>query len=153
FSQRYARGEPAQLGVVVDNTDNTAANVIVQELRGAFLGVNTELRAVSSAPVFPGVQVERVDVYGHKEFMQYLVPGVIALALFFIAMLAGGIILVDDRARGIHEGYFVTPLSSLDVVTGLTLSGVTLAVFVGTSVLIASVVIARVPIIGGLGTI
>jgi ABC-2 type transport system permease protein len=143
FSDRYARGEPAQLGVVVDNTDNTAANVIVQELRGAFLGVNTELRAVSSAPVFPGVQVERVDVYGHKEFMQYLVPGVIALALFFVAMLAGGIILVDDRARGIHEGYFVTPLSSLDLVLGLTISAVSLSMIIGTIVLVASIVIAR----------
>jgi ABC-2 type transport system permease protein len=153
FSDRYARGEPARLGVVVDNTDNTAANVITQELRGAFLGVNTELRAVSSAPVFPGVQVERVDVYGHKEFMQYLVPGVIALALFFVAMLAGGIILVDDRAKGIHEGYFVTPLSSLDLVLGLTISAVSLSMIIGTIVLAASVLIARLPIIGGLPTI
>jgi len=138
---------------VVDNTDNTAANVIVQELRGAFLGVNTALRTVSSAPVFPGVQVERVDVYGHKEFMQYLVPGVIALALFFVAMLAGGIILVDDRARGIHEGYFVTPLSSLDLVLGLTVSAVSLSMIIGTIVLVASILIARLPIIGGLPTI
>jgi ABC-2 type transport system permease protein len=153
FSDRYARGEPAQLGVVVDNTDNTAANVIVQELRGAFLGVNTALRTATSAPVFPGVQVERVDVYGHKEFMQYLVPGVIALALFFVAMLAGGIILVDDRARGIHEGYFVTPLSSLDLVLGLTVSAVSLSMIIGTIVLVASILIARLPIIGGLPTI
>jgi len=153
FSDRYARGEPARLGVVVDNSDNTAANVITQELRGAFLGVNTELRAAASAPVFPGVQVERVDVYGHKEFMQYLVPGVIALALFFVAMLAGGIILVDDRAKGIHEGYFVTPLSSLDLVLGLTISAVTLSMIIGTIVLAASVLIARLPIIGGLPTV
>src|SRR6185295_8118527 len=153
FSQRYARGEPAQLGVVVDNTDNTAANVIVQELRGAFLGVNTELRAVSSAPVFPGVQVERVDVYGHKEFMQYLVPGVIALALFFVAMLAGGIILVDDRARGIHEGYFVTPLSALDLVLGLSMSAITLSALIGGTVLVSAILIARLPIIGGIETI
>jgi ABC-2 type transport system permease protein len=97
--------------------------------------------------------VERVDVYGHKEFMQYLVPGVIALALFFVAMLAGGIILVDDRARGIHEGYFVTPLSALDLVGGLTLSATTLALFIGTVVLISSILIARLPILGGLRTL
>ena len=153
FSEHYARGEPAQLGVVVDNTDNTAAGVIERELRGAFVGVDAELRTVSAAPIFPGVQVERVDVYGHKEFMQYLVPGVIALALFFVAMLAGGIILVDDRAKGTHEGYFVTPLSSLDLVLGLTMSAVSLGMIIGTVVLAAAVLIARLPIIGGIPTI
>ena len=100
-----------------------------------------------------GLQVERVDVYGHKDFMQYLVPGVIALALFFVAMLAGGIILVDDRAKGIHEGYFVTPLSSLDVVLGLTLSALTLSMIIGSAVLVAAITIARVQLIGGLSTL
>jgi ABC-2 type transport system permease protein len=153
FSEHYARGEPAQLGVVVDNTDNTAAGVIERELRGAFVGVDAALRTVSAAPIFPGVEVERVDVYGHKEFMQYLVPGVIALALFFVAMLAGGIILVDDRAKGTHEGYFVTPLSSLDLVLGLTTSAVSLGMIIGTVVLGAAILIARLPIIGGIPTI
>ncbi len=153
FSEDYSRGQLAELGVVVDNTDNTSASVIEGELRRAFAddAGSRELPATSSPA--PGIRVERVDVYGHKEFMQYLVPGVIALALFFIAMLAGGIILVDDRARGIHEGYFVTPVSALDVVVGLTLSAITLAMTIGTVVLISAVVIARVPIIGGWRTL
>jgi len=153
FSEHYTRGEPALLGVVVDNTDNTSAAVIENELRGAFLGSGAGLRAASAQTAIPGIQVERVDVYGHKDFMQYLVPGVIALALFFVAMLAGGIILVDDRAKGIHEGYFVTPLSSLDLVLGLTLSAITLSMIIGSVVLVAAVTIARVPLIGGLGTL
>ena len=153
FSEHYARGEPALLGVVVDNTDNTAAGVIEAELRNAFAEDRGELHASSAQPFFPGIEVQRVDVYGHKDFMQYLVPGVIALALFFVAMLAGGIILVDDRARGIHEGYFVTPLSAADLVLGLTLSAVTLAMIIGSLVLVAAVTIARVPIIGGIRTI
>ncbi|MFN8178761.1 MAG: ABC transporter permease [bacterium] len=152
FSEDRSRGEAASLGIVVDNTDNTAAGVIEAEITRALAGSRVADGAVASAAA-PGVHVERVDVYGHKVFMQYLVPGVIALALFFIAMLAGGIILVDDRARGIHEGYFVTPLSALDVVLGLTLSGITLAMVIGSVVLVAAVVIARVPIIGGLQTI
>ena len=151
FSEHDTRGEPALLGVVVDNTDNTSAAVIVGELRSAFLG-GVGSRSAAAASSLPGIQVERVDVYGHKDFMQYLVPGVIALALFFVAMLAGGIILVDDRAKGIHEGYFVTPLSSLDLVLGLTLSALTLSAIIGSGVLVAAVVIARLPLIGGLGT-
>ncbi len=163
FSADISRGEPAPLGVIVDNTDNTAANIIEAELRravadaarsaspgaGGVGGAEAPEQATSSA----AIDVQRVDVYGHKEFMQYLVPAVIALALFFVAMLAGGIILVDDRARGIHEGYFVTPLSALDLVGGLTLSAATLSMIIGTTVLGSAILIARVPIIGGLQTI
>ena len=155
FSADVSKGTRASLGIVVDNTDNTTANVIEAELRRAFGGpgyggpsnAGTELAAI------PGIQVERVDVYGHRDFMQYLVPGVIALSLFFAAMLAGGIILVDDRARGIHEGYFVTPLSALDVIGGLTLSAVTLSMIIGTVVLSSSILIARLHLLGGFRTI
>ena len=158
FSEDVARGDAASLGVVVDNTDNTTANVIEAELRQALAGAGAEGSTVvaegSGATVAaPGIHVERVNIYGHKEFMQYLVPGVIALALFFVAMLAGGIILVDDRARGIHEGYFVTPLSALDVIGGLTLSAVTLCMIIGTVVFVASILIAHISLIGGLQTL
>jgi ABC-2 type transport system permease protein len=151
FSEDLSRGDAAELGVVVDNTDNTSANVIEAEVRRAFGSIASNVVAVDTRKV--GVQVQRVDVYGHKEFMQYLVPGVIALALFFVAMLAGGIILVDDRARGIHEGYFVTPLTALDLVGGLTLSATTLAMIIGSIVLVAALTIAQLPILNGLRTI
>lgn len=151
FSEDLSRGDQAELGVVVDNTDNTSANVIEAEVRRALGNIAGNAVAVNERRV--GVQVQRVDVYGHKEFMQYLVPGVIALALFFVAMLAGGIILVDDRARGIHEGYFVTPLTALDMVLGLTLSATTLAMIIGSIVLVAALTIAQLPILNGMRTI
>jgi ABC-type multidrug transport system permease subunit len=152
FSEDYARGEPAPLGLALDNTDATSANAIEGELRRATASLQIPgLAPMIETPV--GVQVERVDVYGHKDYLQYLVPGVIALALFFVAMVAGGIILVDDRARGIHEGYFVTPLTSLDLVGGLTLSATTLALIMASSVTVAAIVIARLPLIGGLKTL
>jgi len=158
FSSDIARGEPAPMGVIVDNTDNTAANVIEAELRRAVAdaaggAAPGEGQAPPGAAASARIDVQRVDVYGHKEFMQYLVPAVIALSLFFVAMLAGGIILVDDRARGIHEGYFVTPLSALDLVGGLTLSAITLSAIIGTTVLGSSILIARLPLIGGIKTL
>jgi len=153
FSANAARGERAPLGVIVDNTDNTSASVIESVLRGAFAPARTGAPAGTAVRSAPGIDVQRVDVYGHKDFIQYLVPAVIALALFFVAMLAGGIILVDDRAKGVHEGYFVTPLSALDMIGGLTLSATTLSMVIGTVVLVSSILIARVPLIGGLQTL
>ncbi|MGE5177994.1 MAG: ABC transporter permease [Bacteroidota bacterium] len=150
FSEDFARGEKAELGLALDNTDATSSNTVEGEMRRA-IGDLRVAGMVERPDV--GITVERVDVYGHKNYMQYLVPGVIALALFFVAMVAGGIILVDDRARGIHEGYFVTPLTSLDLVAGLTLSATTLALSMGTVVTLSSIVIAQLPLIGGLPTL
>jgi ABC-2 type transport system permease protein len=151
FSEDYARGERARLGLAVDNTDATSANTVEAEMRRAMASWREVGAAPPSADV--GIDVDRVDVYGHKDYMQYLVPGVIALALFFVAMVAGGIILVDDRARGIHEGYFVTPLTAMDLVGGLTLSATTLSLIMGTMVTVSSILIAQLPIIGGLKTL
>jgi ABC-2 type transport system permease protein len=151
FSEDYARGERAKLGLAVDNTDATSANTVEGEMRRAMAAWRSEGATPAGAGV--GIDVDRVDVYGHKDYMQYLVPGVIALALFFVAMVAGGIILVDDRARGIHEGYFVTPLKPMDLVGGLTLSATTLSLIMGTMVTVSSILIAQLPIIGGLKTL
>ena len=151
FSEDFARGEKAELGLALDNTDATSSNTVEGEMRRAIGDLRVEGMVEPRPDV--GIAVERVDVYGHKNYMQYLVPGVIALALFFVAMVAGGIILVDDRARGIHEGYFVTPLTSLDLVAGLTLSATTLALSMGTLVTLSSIVIAQLPLIGGLPTL
>ncbi len=150
FSDDVTRGEKAELGLVVDNTDATSSNTIEAEMRRAMADLRIDGHVVAQDP--GGISVERVDVYGYKNYMQYLVPGVIALALFFVAMVAGGIILVDDRARGIHEGYFVTPLTSMDLVAGLTLSATTLALLMGSLVTVSAILIAQLPLIGGLRT-
>ena len=52
-----------------------------------------------------------------------LLPGTIVLAIFVSAMIGGGIIFIDDKARGLHEGYLVTPITKLDLILGFNLSG------------------------------
>jgi ABC-2 type transport system permease protein len=38
-------------------------------------------------------------------------------------MIGGGIIFIDDKARGLHEGYLVTPIKRLELIAGFNLSG------------------------------
>ncbi len=33
------------------------------------------------------------------------------MSIFMMVMIGGGIIFIDDNARGLHEGYLVTPIS------------------------------------------
>ena len=55
--------------------------------------------------------------------MKYLLPGSIVLAMFVSVMIGGGMLYIDDKARGVHEGYLVTPITKLELVFGLNLAG------------------------------
>ena len=45
------------------------------------------------------------------------------LAIFVSAMIGGGIIFIDDKARGLHEGYLVTPIRKFELILGFNLAG------------------------------
>ena len=79
-----------------------------------------------------------VEVYPYVPYIQFLLPGTIVLAIFVSAMIGGGIIFIDDKARGLHEGYLVTPLTKFDLILGFNLAGAIKALFAGL-VLITSV--------------
>ena len=40
-----------------------------------------------------------------------LLPGIVVMSIFAMVMIGGGIIFIDDKARGLHEGYLVTPIT------------------------------------------
>ena len=60
-------------------------------------------------------------------------------------MIGGGIIYIDDKARGLHEGYLVTPIRKLELVMGFNLAGAIKAVVAGAVLVTAGSVIAGVP--------
>ena len=57
-----------------------------------------------------------VELYPYIEYMKYLLPGSLVLAMFVSVMIGGGMLYIDDKARGVHEGYLVTPITKLELV-------------------------------------
>jgi len=60
-------------------------------------------------------------------------------------MIGGGIIFIDDKARGLHEGYLVTPISKLELISGFNLSGTIKAVMAGSVLITIGSIIAGIP--------
>ena len=52
-----------------------------------------------------------------------LLPGSIVMSIFMMVMIGGGIIFIDDKARGLHEGYLVTPITKFELIAGFNISG------------------------------
>src|SRR6202790_4808038 len=63
--------------------------------------------------------------------MKYFLPGSITLAMFVSVMIGGGMLYIDDKARGVHEGYLVTPITKSELVFGLNGAGAIKAVMTG----------------------
>ena len=77
-----------------------------------------------------------VEVYPYVPYVQYLLPGSVVMSIFMMVMIGGGIIFIDDKARGLHEGYLVTPITKLELIAGFNISGTIKAVLAGMFLLI-----------------
>jgi ABC-2 type transport system permease protein len=67
------------------------------------------------------------------------------MSIFMMVMIGGGIIFIDDKARGLHEGYLVTPISKFELIAGFNISGTIKAVLAGMFLMIIGAVIAGIP--------
>jgi ABC-2 type transport system permease protein len=142
FSRRYLAKDAPQVALVEDNTDNFA----VGALEGGFSElIGTFNQGGSQTRVSPGVTLSVVELYPYVPYIQYLLPGSIVLAIFVSAMIGGGIIYIDDKARGLHEGYLVTPISKFELILGFNLSGAIKAFMAGLVLATLGSIIAGIP--------
>src|ERR1019366_5862598 len=77
-----------------------------------------------------------VEIYPYIEYIKYLLAGSIAMSIFIVAMIGGGITFIDDKSRGLHEGYLVTPITKSVLILGLIFSGAIKGLMAGTTITI-----------------
>ena len=120
FSRNLYEHARPQVGLVMDNTDNFMTATFEDTL-------NQLVQALNQPDVQPRVvqqaELQIVELYPYIEYMKYLLPGSITLAMFVSVMIGGGIVYIDDKARGVHEGYLVTPITKMELVAGLNVAG------------------------------
>ena len=142
FSERvHERNEP-QLALIEDNTDGFVSSAMIVSVNGLVAAYN-EPALESRLAAQPRLDI--VEVYPYVPYIQYLLPGTTAMSIFMMVMIGGGIIFIDDKARGLHEGYLVTPISKLELIAGFNLSGTVKAVMAGAVLMTIGSVIAGVP--------
>jgi len=144
FSRKVYEKTRPQIGLVVDNTDTFISAAYEEKLTGLVQALNTP--DVQPALV-QQVALSVVELYPYIEYMKYLLPGSIVLAMFVSVMIGGGIVYIDDKARGIHEGYLVTPITKLELVLGLNTAGALKAVGSGIVITVIG------SLLSGMGTI
>jgi ABC-2 type transport system permease protein len=142
FSRRSLTNNQPRVALISDNTDTFVSATLAGTVSSVVAAINapaTPIRVEGLA----GLDV--VEVYPYVPYIQYLLPGSITMSIFMMVMIGGGIIFIDDKARGLHEGYLVTPITKLELVAGFNISGTIKAVLAGAAIMIIGSLIAGVP--------
>ena len=142
FSRKLHAGASPKISLIEDNTDQFSSNAlggVLQQLVTAYDQPSVAAHVTTQATL------SVVEIYPYVPYIQYLLPGSIVLAIFVSAMIGGGIIYIDDKARGFHEGYLVTPISKFELILGFNLSGVIKAVLSGVVLVTIGSLIAGIP--------
>jgi ABC-2 type transport system permease protein len=143
FSRRVLAGHAPHIALIEDNTDSFVQNAMAATLGGLTTAFNT--RNVGTARIPAETRLDIVEMYPYVPYIQYLLPGSITMSIFMMVMIGGGIIFIDDKARGLHEGYLVTPITKLELIAGFNISGTIKAVLAGTVLMTVGSVIAGIP--------
>jgi len=142
FSRKMLAGDDPRLALIEDNTDQFASATLEGTLGAMLRPYN---RPPPEERISAAATLSVVEVYPYVPYIQYLLPGTIVLAIFMSAMIGGGIIFIDDKARGLHEGYLVTPIRKFELILGFTLAGAVKAILAGTVLVFAGSLIAGIP--------
>ncbi|HEV2708676.1 MAG TPA: ABC transporter permease [Edaphobacter sp.] len=128
YSRRVLAGDSPNIGLVVDNSDQVMSASLEAEMQSLVDALNAP---IIQPLVVKQIVVKIVELYPYVEYMKYLLAGSIALAMYVAVMIGGGMLYIDDKARGVHEGYLVTPITRLELVMGLNLAGSIKAILSG----------------------
>lgn len=142
FSRKNLAGDNPRVALIEDNTDRFSGSALEASLTGMLGAFN---QAVPAPRLSSAATLSVVEVYPYVPYIQFLLPGTITLAIFVSVMIGGGIIYIDDKARGLHEGYLVTPIRKYELILGFNLSGAIKAILSGTVLVTVGSVIAGIP--------
>jgi ABC-2 type transport system permease protein len=141
YSRRVYEQDQPRIALVVDNSDNFMSSTLEQELTDITNALN---QPTVSPRILQQTVLQIVELYPYIEYMKYLLPGSITLAMFVSVMIGGGMLYIDDKARGVHEGYLVTPITKAELVFGLNGAGAIKAVMTGVVITIIGSLLAGV---------
>jgi ABC-2 type transport system permease protein len=165
YSRRVYAQDAPHLGLVVDNSDQFMSGSLEAEMQLVVSALTTPQRRPGSAvpsggcrappPPTPVIQprlasqlaLEIVELYPYVNYMKFLLPLTVALAMYISVMIGGGMLYIDDKARGVHEGYLVTPITRLELVFGMNIAGSIKAVLAGISLTVIGSLMAGLGVI------
>jgi ABC-2 type transport system permease protein len=148
FSEDVIKDVNPQIGLFLDNTDSISAAGISSAVSRSMGYLKSEY--VSVRATIAKTQFRAVELYKKIDYDASLVPGIIVMAIFMGTTFTGAFSLVMDKFLGIHESYLSTPLTKMDIVIGIIISGVFITTLMAFIVMMGGMFITGIKLAGGL---
>ena len=141
FSRRYYQHDRPRVVFTEDNSDQFISSSLLERIQE----MTDQLNAAAVQPRLDDqVNLNVVETYPYIEYIKYLLAGSTAMGIFITAMIGGGITYIDDKMRGLHEGYLLTPITKMELIGGLIGAGTLKAFMAGMSLVIIGGLIAGI---------
>lgn len=151
FAQNLRSGEPAQVQVIVDASDNMVANsaLAIANSIGLLKSQNILVQQahIQSLPydirVRPWYNPDGITAY-------YMVPAILGIIVTMTMVMLTSMGIVRERERGTLEQLMVTPMRSYELMLGKVVPYIALGYVQITVALLVGVLLFQVPIRGSL---
>jgi ABC-2 type transport system permease protein len=143
FTERAALKNRAEVGLFLDNTDGISSAAITSAVSGAVGSINVEYIPIREKE--DQIYLRDINLYKQVDYYQSLVPGVVIMAIFLGTLITGAFNLVMDKFLGVTESYLLTPLSKLDIVGGLIISGLSITTIIAVVIFGVSMILTGIP--------
>ncbi len=141
FSRRYYQHDRPRVVFTEDNSDQFISSSLLERIQEMTDQLNT---AAVQPRLDDQVNLNVVETYPYIEYIKYLLAGSTAMGIFITAMIGGGITYIDDKMRGLHEGYLLTPITKMELIGGLIGAGTLKAFMAGMCLVIIGGLIAGI---------
>ena len=148
FSEDVIKNVNPQIGLFLDNTDSISAAGITGVVSGSMNYLRSDY--VSVRATIAKSEFRPVELYKKIDYDASLVPGIIVMAIFMGTTFTGAFSLVMDKFLGIHESYLSTPLTKIDIVIGIIISGVLITTLMAFIVMMGGMFLTGIKLAGGL---
>jgi ABC-2 type transport system permease protein len=152
YGAAVVAGETGSVAFVVDGSDPTIANAVLSSAQSVGQAESTrivEQRLGISAEDMVAVEVRsRVWYNPEMKSANFMIPGMMAVILYFLTSLLTALSIVRERETGTVEQLMVSPIRPIELVLGKVLPYVAVAFFNVLEVLAIGVFWFGVPIHG-----
>jgi len=155
YGAELAAGGQVQVAFVIDGSDPSVANTVLAASQS--VGQAHSMRIIERTmridpDNMPGVQVRpRVWYNPEMKSANFMIPGIMAMILYFLTSLFTAMAIVREREQGTIEQLIVTPIKPLELIIAKVTPYVSISFFNVLEVLAIGVFWFGVPIRGSLG--
>ena len=150
FGRLLARGETANLQLVIDGRNSNTALIVLGYARRIVTDFNSGWAASHGLSLVPASLRVRSMYNENLESRWFIVPGIVALLTLVVTLVVTALSVAREREAGTFDQLLVTPLRPAEILMGKALPGLVIGTVEATFIILMVVYWFEIPLRGGL---